>query len=694
MNRKHLFIALFMTGLALLAYYGDDLSQENSETIFLSQDGIKKYNAVKERVPEKKAIIFKLVKDKINYSDIHFIKKLLAPLKEKYEDQYDFVTIHDVYKNEKMIKEKLLEKGDSKQLLKLIGSDYIAFMVIENFPEEKFNTLIFNLKKYLKEEAGNYQLKIAGIPYTNFLLDEYSETIKRKIFPMVFIFAFILIIVMTRSFLMGLLLFIPCLFSAVLSLAVIKYSLSTMNMITSIVPLMCFTINLANIFHLFFSINELGSFGKALKYKIKPISLMLITTLVGFGSLYFSNIKAIEDFGALTAGLIMITTFLSILWLWSVTPFLLKIKKLKSPLSSHAHLFFESMNIKILAIFCLVSVAIGLYSLSRVEVITDATRYFPEEAGIKKDMQDITQSVVGIPLIDIILDISPDNFSVYQKIEEIEKRMKANVISTRSSGGLISLNEMVKGINFQYSGKRALPTNVYSYNALRSRLKKGFLLSYPMGKFYKVSIMGNALNVDEYEVLLNEVREILETSEMKYEISGLYYNLMISQKEMMVTLVKSFLIALLLVSFIGMIYLKRISVFFIFMLVNITPVILSMGILYLLGLSLNIATIMTYSIAIGMIVDSSFHIIHNLKARKEGTFSHYFKTTVVPVISSSLLLMICFSFFAFNSFLPIREFGINLCILLFLGLIFDLFVLPTLYLGTSDIKGGFQNEDL
>ena len=106
--------------------------------------------------------------------------------------------------------------------------------------------------------------------------------------------------------------------------------------------------------------------------------------------------------------------------------------------------------------------------------------------------------------------------------------------------------------------------------------------------------------------------------------------------------------------------------------------------MYLFGLSFNIATVMTYSISLGLIVDSSFHIIHGLD-KENLNYDFFFKTIILPVFGGSLLLTIAFLMFSLNNFLPIKEFGICLGMIIFIAMTFDLTILPTIYLGKSSI---------
>ncbi|MCR9206064.1 MAG: hypothetical protein NXH75_15885, partial [Halobacteriovoraceae bacterium] len=152
------------------------------------------------------------------------------------------------------------------------------------------------------------------------------------------------------------------------------------------------------------------------------------------------------------------------------------------------------------------------------------------------------------------------------------------------------------------------------------------------------------------------------------------------QKKMIGTLFKSFFLSLVLISLIAFLYFKKIKLFFVFMAVNILPVFASFPLLWLFGLSFNIATVMTYSISLGLVVDSSFHIIHTLHDESRDR-DFLVKSVLQPIVGASVLLAICFFFFALIDFLPIKEFGLSLGIVILLGMVLDLKVLPSLTKG-------------
>ena len=679
---KHIILFLLTTLGLILGVYSKDLTQRNPETVFLTTDGIKEYQEFKQIVPERKVAVFKFL---VKITSHETLEKKLTSVLTKHEEKFDFLLPKDLFPSKEKFKRHLEKLENEKGKIQLIGPNFIAILAIEKKELTEFEGLIDDFKS-----ATDHKLIIAGIPYTNYLLDQYSSSIKEKVFPLMFSVSFIFILLITKSLLTSIFLFLPCLFSAVICLSFIKYFYTTMNMVTSIIPLMCFTINLAMVFHLYFTMRMTNSFRDALKKKLPPITLMVMTTCIGFGSLMISEIEAISTFGKLSLVLILLTSVFSGLFVAYSQQYLLKNKKHNHDFENLSRFFHQSFKGKAIALIAVVSIGLGGFFLKRIEIITDATRYFPVKSGFKKSIDAVNDSVAGLPLYDIIIPLGETKLENIKAVDSMEQELKAKFKDFQGFHSILSLSSMIRNANKEYAGREKIPDSIYAVQALRTKFKPSISESYPLQENYKLSLMGKALNVDQYETGLKIIADFFVSKNMTYKLNGLYYNLMISQKSMISILFKSFLLALLIVSSIAYLYLRKARIFFIFLFVNIVPVFASFILMYLLGFSINIATVMTYSIALGMIVDSSFHLVHNLKRRKVTTFDEYFKTTVVPILGSSFLFLGSFSLFGFNGFLPISQFGLNLSVILFLGLIFDLFILPTLFLGNHKIKEAFD----
>jgi len=667
-----IFVLLFIIILAAFSgFYTKDMGQKNPESLFLTDLGLAQYLDYLEVTPEKDMLILvKKYDKKINNDDIKKFNKESARLKKLCGHSCDVITYNEI---------------SSSQIFQLKSEKQLALVIVENEKKESVKELLNYMKSDSFFSPHNKSVSLAGLPYTNYLLDQYSYSIKEKLFPFMFLMTFLLILILTRNLRNSIIIFLPALFSATLSLLFIRVIFHNMNMVTSIVPLMAFVINLSLSFHLFYSRREDKPMIETLKYKRQPILLMIITTSIGFGSLCISEIEVIKNFGLLCSLLIILTSFQTILWFICLGD---RLVFKKSKFFINLKHFEKTFNLKTIVVVSVISVLIGGYSINKISFITDATEYFPEETNIKKSINDISENVVGLPIFNFVTRGHEIKINDYEVVEKLETELEIFLRSKKLDYKVLGLNTLIKEANFKYSGTYSLPTNYNSYVTLRSQLPLSLKDSFPVGDVYRLTLLGKPINVDQYKKDLKLIENFISKKSsnwMKFTAHGLYHNLMLAQRAMIDVLAKSFIITLLIISTVAMLFFRSYKLFLIFLVVNIAPVCISLFILYMLGLSLNIATVMTYSVGLGIIVDSSFHIIHALNHPKVN-YEMYFRSIIKPVMVSSLIFLVSFSLFSTNDFLPIQQFGINLAILLWVGMIFDLFVLPTLFLRNNKVK--------
>lgn len=655
--------------------YADDLVQKNKETIFLTSDGIKNYEHFKEAFNEKNFIVAKKdFPNAVNDQDIANFQEEIDKLQEKCDDKCEFITANSLPKN-------------FESIFHLRGDNFLGVIIMLSLDESIVKDFFKNIQDSPYWGKYGQELHLVGVPYTNSLLNKYSESIKKTLFPALFIGVLIILIVIFRSLKTGLILFFPCLMASSMSLSATKFFFHESNLISSIVPLLMFVINLSLVLHLYYTTLEKKNFSLALKEKMRPTILMVITTFIGFLSLYFSELQAISLFGVLSAFLIVASALVCVLWLKGVNESIGLIPKeqkqnIKIDLSKFFDRFFSGKSILLISFFAIV---FGTYAFKEISILTDATQYFPKDSGLKESIIDVSQNVLGSPLVDIV--IHEDNEFDLEKlknIDEVETELQKKLSELDDHYKMLSLNFFVKGANEAYTKERVLPNHIISYQTVRSRIPESIKEGFPLEKDYRITILGPPMNVAKFEVLLAALERTLTQRKMNHSFNGLYYHLMVAQKKMITTLFKSFLFSLIIISLIAYLTFKKIKVFFIFMFVNIIPVFLSFIILRIFNLSFNIATVMTYSISLGLIVDSSFHILHVLE-KEDITYKYFYNTVVRPVLGASLLLSACFFMFALNDFLPIQQFGICLGIIIFLGMIFDLKILPSIFLGRRKI---------
>ncbi len=634
-------------------FWTQDLKQANKETIFLTAESQREYLAFKEDFNIRSLVVGKL--------DSYNRETTLAVLQEKCGEVCEVVDKTSLPPNDRI----KLQQGNEEAII-LIQK--------EESSETEFKR---TLKVILETDSGKI-MDFSGVPYTNILLDEYSKKVKTVIFPSLFAGVFILLLLYLRSLKYAVVVFLPGLMAASLSLASTKLFLGKSNLITSIIPLLLFVIQMSLVLHIHFTGRELKSLMKGLIDKKEPIFLMVFTTFIGFGSLYFSELQAISHFGVMTAFLLLGTTLFSCLWLYLLA---LSFEKWWDQEAAQARFPLQEnlknyWSLKVIGLFSLVVLTLGSYSLTKITVVTDATQYFPSKTKIREKMITLSEKFLGSPLVEIIVPYT-EGENTFNNLEKIFKKEK--ILANELPGLTLSSNQLVLIGNEAYTGEEKLPSNKFAYFAIRSKIPQALIEGYPLDsdevEGYRLTYLGAPMNVDKYENLLETIKKVFGD---KIHFNGLYYHLMMAQKKMIGTLFKSFFLSLVLISLIAFLYFKKIKLFFIFMAVNILPVFASFPLLWLFDLSFNIATVMVYSISLGLVVDSSFHIIHTMNDKSKDR-EFLVKSVLQPIVGASALLSVCFFFFSLIDFLPIREFGLSLGIVILIGMLLDLKALPSLY---------------
>jgi predicted RND superfamily exporter protein len=654
-------VFLFLIGVTALIY-PTDLRQKNPETIFFTGEGIREYKEFLAKTMEKHSFV---IRRKGLDRERFYLE--LAAFDEICQDPCEIIT------QKKLNKSQTKKVASAHDILHLETDDFSAAIVIDNIDVSA--KMILEKMEGMSYWNDPNLTSFAGMPYTNYLLDKYSLSIQEKLFPIMFILGLIICYVFIGNVFNALIAYLPCLFSAGLCLTTLKLMYSTMNMVTSIIPLIVFTVTLSLSFHIYFSYIELRDIKKVFVFKKVPIFLMVFTTYIGFLSLAWAKIAVIKTFGLVCSHMVLLATLFTIVWYWALK------EKIKFPKNAEKSLFRSQFFEKSFPVYAIVLLsALAIFSAvvipSKLKIITDATHYFPKETKLREKILEVTATVSGMPIMEVVVDLGSDlDYPGVMRMEELELKLKLLNLSQKYN--YISNNELIRKANEEYSGNFELPKNMPSYLLLRSQLPLSLQESYPIERYFRISFLGQPMNVADYQEDLNRIQNIFEGFGSPFQINGIHHNLMKSQQEMINVLTESFLSSALIVFLFSAFFLRTWTANLIFIFVSLLPVALTFLFMYIFNFSINIATVMTFSISLGLLGDSSFHIIYG-KTMRFKNFGEYHRGVLSPVIGTGLLLFLCFGIFSFNSFLPIKQFGGILAFILMMGTIVDLYVLPTL----------------
>jgi len=119
------------------------------------------------------------------------------------------------------------------------------------------------------------------------------------------------------------------------------------------------------------------------------------------------------------------------------------------------------------------------------------------------------------------------------------------------------------------------------------------------------------------------------------------------------------------------------------MIPNLLPVVLTLGLMGLVGINLDVGTVMIASISLGLVVDDSIHLLNRVQqgmAAAGGDVDRSLRAAIRsvgrPILVTSLVLAMGFWTLLFASFRPNIFFGLLSGVTIATALVADLVLLP------------------
>ena len=451
-----------------------------------------------------------------------------------------------------------------------------------------------------------------------------------------------------------------------------------------------------------------------------PILYTVLTTIIAFLSLIFSEIKPIIDFGwMMTLGLItsFIITFTLLPTLLNITPtknILIERKEESKILNFLGDLSLNRQ--KIIFISTITVIGLSIYGISKLEVENSFINYFSKETEIYKGMKLIDEELGGTTPLEVILkfpeieknNVNEDNdFDDWDEDEDNSEKYwftkdKIETI-TNVHNYLDSLPQIGKVLSFssiidvatQLNNNKPLGTLEMGvlYTKIPQSIKNEIIDPY-------ISIENNEARIslriiDSQENLkrndlINKINYDLENKlgleKDRFKLAGV----LILFNNLLQSLFKSQILTLGLVM-IGiftmfLILFKNIKLSFIGVVPNFIAAFFILGIIGILGIPLDMMTITIAAITIGIAVDNSIHYIYRFKEEfskikdYKKTLKTCHSTVGVAILNTSITIVFGFSILILSKFIPTIYFGIFTGLAMLLAMISVLTLLPSLIL--------------
>lgn len=472
-------------------------------------------------------------------------------------------------------------------------------------------------------------------------------------------------------------------FSIEVTNSIVKWSGGEMNFILGAMPIMVmiFTLSISVHFISFYreSVGVPDRLAHSIKHTWKPVFLSALMTVIGFGSLVTTSIGPVWWFGYAGA----IGSIVSFLCGLGLTPALLihwpEVLEDKVNTTHHSHLRTAHWIVRnrwLVTGACVVVVAAGSYGIRYLTCRIDPLDFLPKGSTVVSDLNTLEERLTSIDSVEAIIDFSTSDAPFMEKlnrVRQIEAKLGTHpsVTHTMSIASFFP-EEVPEGL---------MGSSNFFSKAMGSQHRSDFLSAGE--RYWRVSCRirredatskGNtfhelkALVADSREVTLTGIKPLIEQAQMTI-FQGF--------KE-------SFSSSFVLIAIVSLFALRSFKLAILGLIPNVSPILFVFGLIGWSGVSVDIGMMMTGSIAFGMSVDATFHLLFAYQdARQAGHSSrtsafHSLVHTGKPIFEAAAIASTGMLALTLSSFTPTVRFGLLMSVLLWSAVVGCLVQLPAI----------------
>ena len=427
--------------------------------------------------------------------------------------------------------------------------------------------------------------------------------------------------------------------------------------------------------------------------KLAPCFFAAITTSVGFGSLIFSGIQPVIDFGVmmlisnavtLCVALLVFPALLSYLSATKESSEFTWVKSLLGFIRSLVSKYSKSMIIIPLIVLGIISVGI-----TRLNVENSFIDYFHQDTQIYKELSFIDKEFGGSTPLDIIIDLpAPDDQDILLPAEYINSLHLAHATvdafeATGNVTSLINFTTLAKQLN---DGK---PLTEYELDVIYKLVDKE-VIDKLIGAYIDVDTKTMristriqdtlpGLNRAEFIKNINADLQAAGLSPQEYQLTSLFVLYQDILSRLFDSQIATLGIVYIALALILLAIFRSFKIALIALVPNIITTTAILGVIGWLNIPLDLMTITIAAIAMGIAIDDTIHFIDAYLSGEQGhKLASAFSHTGLAITYTTSLIAAGFGMFVFSDFMPSVYFGLLTACAMFFALFTDLTVLPSL----------------
>lgn len=617
----------------------------------------------------------------------------------KLVDEYNLPTSsEELQKLKDRVNEKEMYKGS------IVSSDGTAAIIMFNLQsDQNQQDIAENIKKKVSSLNIDESIAYGGMPM---MMLDISELIISDLALLIPIIILVLIIVLFLSFksIRGVL--FPLLTVGIASIwtigimALLDYDIT---LISGNIPVVLFAIGSAYAIHVVNHLNEIDekdyktAVRRSLTYIIIPVFLSAITTVFGFLSFIFgAYLLMIKDFGIFSALGTAIALILSLTLIPSLQMIFppRKIEK-KSQIKKSSFITDKLLNPlhkllikhpKYIFIFWSIMILFGIIASLSIERSTNVANYFKDDNSTRISEKLLQEKFGGSSPIYIRIKGDMQSPEVLQKMIELENFVKQNPYVTNAN----SIADLVKQLNDAMGEGVKIPDDRAKIEQLWFLIDGQDVLSQLVNDDLTEGIIQSRFASDKTKNItpfIQDVNTWIEnhpSENYSIEINGLPSVYVQMDASLLRSQLTSLALAVILVFILISLIIGSVKLGFFGIIPILSTVILLFGFMGITGIPLDIATVLVASVAMGIGIDYSVHIINAFNHYKsEGMdMNNALKNTILisgkSIIINVLTVTCGFLVLLFSHIVPMQSFGLLIAISMIFSGLGSLTLLPAI----------------
>lgn len=481
-----------------------------------------------------------------------------------------------------------------------------------------------------------------------------------------------------------------------------------------LLPTIMFVVGMSDVVHFITKYIEQLRIGETKKAAViitlKEVGLATfltsLTTAVGFATLLTASILPIREFGIYTAigvfiAYIVTFTMLPALFILMPRPRIATKHVYKSIWSHFLSRSFSriSRNSSLILITAVVLILLSLYGISKITINTYLIDDLPKDDPLKEDFTFFDQHFGGTRPFELTVTVINDSLNVFdkkvlQEIETVHEYLKKDFKAGNISSPVTAIKVLNQAVNGGSPNHFRFPETAESWRRVEKHVNKAMhraatakitAKDHSIGRIsMRIGDIGSALSLERTKDLKEFIQHNTDTSLVKFTVTGTSNLIDKNNVYLANNMFKGLGIAFFIVAIIVGLLFRSLRMILITLIPNLIPLLLVAAIMGFFGITLKLSTSIVFTIAFGIAVDDTLHLISKFKIElnKGKSLLYALKRTYLStgkaIVITTGILSGGFLILILSSFGGTFYTGLLVSLTLIFALLIDLTLLPVM----------------